>query len=189
MEGYLYFFLKVLPVLAVTAVIFAWFGWWLRGKIPGGCVRENDVTDAPSPTFRPTEIFSFPMPVPSAVSTAGGESLGLASELWGREIAQDDLTAILGISTRIAGILTAAGVVTWRDLAGCENERLRSILKTAGARFASLDPSSWPGQATMARDGKWRELYHWQNEIRSQSAEVMKKAIPLKKSQTRNQDL
>jgi hypothetical protein len=32
-EGNVFFILKLLPILALAALLFTWFGWWLRCKL------------------------------------------------------------------------------------------------------------------------------------------------------------
>ncbi len=44
-------------------------------------------------------------------------------------------------------------------------EKLKEILATAGSRYASKNPTSWPKQAKMAADGKWDELKVWQDNV------------------------
>ena len=39
------------------------------------------------------------------------------------------------------------------------------MLQEAGSRFQMHDPTTWPAQAALARDGKWDELKNWQDEL------------------------
>jgi len=77
----------------------------------------------------------------------------------------DDLKRIEGIGPKIENLLNDAGITTWDDLANTPVDRLRSILDNAGKRYQIHDPSSWPEQAALARDGKWTELDQLQEEL------------------------
>jgi len=50
-------------------------------------------------------------------------------------------------------------------LADTDPEVIRASLAAAEDDFAGNDPSTWPKQAEMARDGKWDELNVWQDEL------------------------
>lgn len=71
----------------------------------------------------------------------------------------DDLTLIEGIGPKISGVLQAAGVTTFADLAATDEGRLRQILETADPRLLRLaNPATWPGQAVLAAAGDWDAL-------------------------------
>lgn len=70
----------------------------------------------------------------------------------------DDLTVVEGIGPAINKLLHSAGIKTFADLAGSSKSSLKKVLDEAGARFRVHDPSSWPKQARLARDGKTKEL-------------------------------
>lgn len=65
----------------------------------------------------------------------------------------DDLTIIEGIGPKVADILNTAGITTFSDLAGTSAAAIKDVLNKAGPRFRVHDPSSWPKQAVLARDG------------------------------------
>ncbi len=77
----------------------------------------------------------------------------------------DDLTKIEGIGPKIAGLLQAAGIITFAQLAQTEVGRLQQILTAAGPRFRLADPASWPQQAGLAAAGKWAELEKLQGQL------------------------
>ena len=77
----------------------------------------------------------------------------------------DDLTKIEGIGPKINELLQDAGIASYADLAGTSPERIKEILSEAGGQFASHDPTTWPAQSEMARDGKWDELKTWQVQL------------------------
>jgi len=78
--------------------------------------------------------------------------------------APDDLVAIEGIGPKIAGVLKAAGITTFADLAATDVERLSEILHEANLRLA--DPTTWPEQAQLAAEGKWDEFKALQGSLK-----------------------
>jgi large subunit ribosomal protein L21 len=74
----------------------------------------------------------------------------------------DDLTIVEGIGPKIAGLFNDAGITTFAQLADASVEAMQAILTAAGPRYAVHNPSSWAGQAALARDGKMDELKAWQ---------------------------
>ncbi len=74
----------------------------------------------------------------------------------------DDLTKIEGIGPKIATLLLEERIQTFTQLAQADLKVIEKILKQN--RLASHNPQSWPHQAALARDGKWKELQKWQDE-------------------------
>ncbi|WP_439558769.1 hypothetical protein [Dyadobacter sp.] len=72
--------------------------------------------------------------------------------------APDNLKLIDGIGPKIEELLNKEGIYTYEQLAEASVIRMAGILKKAGPRFQIQNPSSWPKQATLARDQKWEEL-------------------------------
>jgi ribosomal protein L19 len=69
----------------------------------------------------------------------------------------DDIVKwVEGIGPKIGEVFAAAGIATFAQLADADVENLKTIL--ADNSLASHDPSTWPQQAALARDGKWDEL-------------------------------
>ena len=83
-----------------------------------------------------------------------------------KKYAKDDLVAVEGIGPKISDILKKEGITTWSELADTPVSRLQSIMQQAGDRFQLADPSTWPQQAAMARDGRWKELYAYQDTLK-----------------------
>ncbi len=75
----------------------------------------------------------------------------------------DNLRKIEGIGPAIEGLLNAAGIYTFAQLAATEVEAIEAILEEAGSRFSTHKPGTWPRQAALAADGKWDELKAWQD--------------------------
>lgn len=78
---------------------------------------------------------------------------------------KDDLKIVEGIGPKIEELCHTAGIYTFAELADTSVEKLRTILEQAGSRFQMHDPTTWPAQAELARDGKWDELKQWQDEL------------------------
>lgn len=77
----------------------------------------------------------------------------------------DDLTFVDGIGPKIAGILKENGIDNMAKLADQLVDDLRAMLEQAGSRYRMHDPTSWPPQAALARDGQWDELKQLQESI------------------------
>ena len=71
----------------------------------------------------------------------------------------DDLKVIEGVGPKIEEILNKNGISTYAELANTSPFRVSAILKSAGPRFQIHDPSTWPQQAALAKNGKWDELH------------------------------
>jgi len=57
-----------------------------------------------------------------------------------------------------------AGIKTWKALSETSVASCQAILNTGGERYKVHDPASWPMQARMCYEGKWKELFRWQEE-------------------------
>lgn len=79
---------------------------------------------------------------------------------------ESDLQVIEGIGPKIESILKASGISTYDALADADPDELRELLASAGSRFKSHNPQTWPAQAGLAADGKLEELKAWQKELK-----------------------
>jgi predicted flap endonuclease-1-like 5' DNA nuclease len=77
----------------------------------------------------------------------------------------EDLKIVEGIGPKIEALLKADGINTWSDLAAASVERIQGILDQAGDRYRLAKPATWPRQARLAADGKWKELKALQDEL------------------------
>jgi predicted flap endonuclease-1-like 5' DNA nuclease len=68
----------------------------------------------------------------------------------------DDLTVLEGIGPKVNGVLKAAGISTYAQLAAAEAGHLKQILEGAG--YAYMDPASWPEQAKLLAEGRMEEF-------------------------------
>lgn len=106
--------------------------------------------------------------VSGAASFAAGAAAGAASTSGAasaKSSKKDDLKIVEGIGPKIEELCHKAGIYTFAELAATEPSKLKSILEEAGPRFQMHDPSTWPSQSALARDGKWDELKQWQDEL------------------------
>ena len=97
-----------------------------------------------------------------AASGKWGELSTWQTELKG---GKDDLTKIEGIGSKIAGLLSDAGITSFAALKKASAKKLKGILEAAGSRYQMHDPSTWAQQAKLADAGKWEELTTLQGEL------------------------
>lgn len=74
------------------------------------------------------------------------------------------LERIEGIGPKVAGLLNAAGIRTFAQLAEADVEQIRQILKENRLNF--INPSTWAEQARLAAGGRWQELDALQNKLK-----------------------
>ena len=79
-----------------------------------------------------------------------------------KKVKQDDLKILEGVGPKIAELLANAGLDTWKKVADASVDQLRSILDEAGPRYRIHKPDTWPKQALLAHEGKWKELGDYQ---------------------------
>jgi predicted flap endonuclease-1-like 5' DNA nuclease len=63
----------------------------------------------------------------------------------------DDLTKLEGIGPKVNGVLQAAGISTFTQLAAVDVVHLKQVLENAG--YPYMDPGSWPEQAKLLAEG------------------------------------
>ena len=163
--------LQVLLILAIV-VIFVLLEvlllWWLRRR------SKADPTAMPQPkvvTPAPVEYPASPKveaPAPAVKSAPVApvvEAAPPAPAVKSAPLVPDDLKLIEGIGPKIAGILAAAGITTFAQLAAADVSHLRQILAQAGLA-ALADPATWPQQAALAAAGKLDELEVLQGQLK-----------------------
>lgn len=79
----------------------------------------------------------------------------------------DRFTDLDGIGKRTGELLAENDIKTFWGLANTPVTRLREILAGAGGQFRSYDPSSWPGQARLAAEGRHEALDAYKEWLRS----------------------
>jgi predicted flap endonuclease-1-like 5' DNA nuclease len=79
----------------------------------------------------------------------------------------DDLKRIEGIGPKISGVLQAAGIATFAQLAATDVSRIRQILEEENPNLLRLaNPATWPEQAQLAAAGEWEALEVLQDELK-----------------------
>jgi predicted flap endonuclease-1-like 5' DNA nuclease len=87
-----------------------------------------------------------------------------AKAIFGKRIKQDDLKIVEGIGPKIEQLFHKDGIKTWKALSEASVARCQKVLDSGGDRYRIHDPGSWPRQAKMAYQGKWKQLAKWQDE-------------------------
>lgn len=87
-----------------------------------------------------------------------------AKAAMGKTIKKDDLKVVEGIGPKISGMFIDAGIKTWKALSETEVSDCQKVLDGGGDRYKVHDPASWPMQAKMCYENKWKELAKWQDE-------------------------
>ena len=107
-----------------------------------------------------------PTPVTSTIENEKRpEKNGVATEILGKRVVQDDLKIVEGIGPKIEELIHTEGIKTWKQLGDSTVETLKDILSRAGERFVMHDPQTWPRQSLLAHEGKWDELRAWQDQL------------------------
>lgn len=78
-----------------------------------------------------------------------------------------ELEKIEGVGPKIAGLLIAEGILDLSDLAAASPDRIKAILKAAGSRYATADPSTWPEQAALGASGDWAGMEALQKNLKA----------------------
>jgi hypothetical protein len=79
---------------------------------------------------------------------------------------KEDLTKIEGIGEKIQGLLYAAGINNYAQLANSSQDVLQKILADAGPSYLVHKPYTWAAQASLANAGQWEELEKWQDMLK-----------------------
>ncbi len=119
----------------------------------------------PAAFATPAEPVSEPVSAPEPIATRT-ETVPLAVEPE-TPLTPDNLKKIEGIGPKISGVLNAAGISTFAQLAETTTDRVREILEAEDPRLTRLaDPTTWAEQAKLAAAGKWDELGALQDELK-----------------------
>ncbi|MGB5818636.1 MAG: hypothetical protein WBG90_04065 [Saonia sp.] len=87
-----------------------------------------------------------------------------AKAAFGKAVKQDDLKVVEGIGPKIEGLFHNHDIKTWKALSEVLVSKCQEVLESGGDRYKMHDPASWPMQAKMCYEGKWKELAKWQHE-------------------------
>ncbi len=90
-----------------------------------------------------------------------------AKEIFKAKIVENDLKIIEGIGEKIESILKNSGITTWNQLAQSNSDHIKEILLAeGGSGYQIHEPRTWPRQAQLAFEGKWKELKEYQDELK-----------------------
>lgn len=142
----------LLFALAAASLLALLLWWWLRRQ-----PEEEVILRTKLGTISRVRGIGKLTPVPPETSEPAQVSREAGA-------AADDLKRIAGIGPKIAGVLQAAGIDTYAQLATTDVERLEQILGEAGIRVA--DPGTWPEQAGLAAAGDWDGLARLQSQLK-----------------------
>ena len=88
-----------------------------------------------------------------------------AKAVFGKKIQENNLTVVEGIGPKIQELFHNHDVKTWQALSECSVEKCQEVLKSGGERYKIHKPGTWPKQALLAYQGKWKELLDWQDKL------------------------
>jgi len=141
-------------LLIIVVLLFAAFLWWLWWSRRG---EEKALPAVEPKPVAPVRMAEAPAKVAEVV-----EAPTRAAEVVPSE--PDDLEIIEGIGPKIAGLLKAAGITTFAQLAQADLGQVQEILTAAKLRLA--DPATWAEQARLAAAGDWDGLEALQNQLK-----------------------
>lgn len=122
-------------------------------ELPDVDLHEAKLPDVELPKVHVPEVGLPNLDLPES------ETPDLGEIAYGVSAAFDDLKVIEGIGPKIASVLNAVGISSFRQLADLSPARILEILGNADPRLLRLaDPTTWPQQAQLAADGAWDEL-------------------------------
>lgn len=79
-----------------------------------------------------------------------------------KRVKEDDLKVVEGIGPKIEGLFHNYNIKTWKALSDTSVAKCQEVLDSGGAKYQIHDPASWPMQAKMCYENKWKELHQWQ---------------------------
>jgi predicted flap endonuclease-1-like 5' DNA nuclease len=156
----------------VLGMLLGWMASWmfnrtLRTRVQSprpttdGTVRAGTGATIAERVATAGSVTAAPTPAPAVT----GPDLAAAAAAGFAPRHPDDLEIVEGIGPRIAALLRAEGISTWRALAACPPERIREVLDLGGPGFRIADPGTWPEQAALAADDRWAELRALQDRL------------------------
>ncbi len=104
----------------------------------------------------------------TGISKPSKESTSESASLFGG-IPNDNLQVVEGIGPVMNRLLNENGIHTWSDLAKLDKSDIKAMLDKHGGKYRIIDPSTWPMQAGMARDGEWEKLIQFQKSLSGSS--------------------
>jgi predicted flap endonuclease-1-like 5' DNA nuclease len=144
----------LLVIVLVLALIYAING---QRKKTETVVRPGQVSDGAESLVAPGMGAQSPLSGGMAMQMQAKQELAVEDEIAAQGGVADNLEIIEGIGPTIAGVLQAAGIRTFAQLAKSDPAEIKEILNEAGMGNLA-DPTSWSEQAQLAADGKLDQL-------------------------------
>lgn len=88
-----------------------------------------------------------------------------AKAIFGKRVKENDLTIVEGIGPKTQALFHNHDVKTWQALADSSVAKCKEVLDSGGNNFKMHNPGTWPKQSKMAADGRWQELFEWQEKL------------------------
>ncbi|NNK30170.1 MAG: hypothetical protein HKP04_04875, partial [Flavobacteriaceae bacterium] len=156
-----------LLLLAVGIIGFL-IGYFLRGGGKGNKSQQEILELKSKIQSLEAELLSCQHSLDNAKAAQTGQGQAhtfdfkTAKKIFGKTIKQDDLKVIEGIGPKIEGLFHNYNIKTWDALAHISVAKCQEVLESGGDRYRVHDPASWPMQAMMCYENKWKELHRWQ---------------------------
>lgn len=150
----------------VLGVLFGAIASWLvfgsrRAKVQPIAAAVEAPGTTPSTPLAPMEM---PPPQPEIMATSRVIDVGAARAAGFNLKHSDDLTVIDGIGPKIDDQLRAHGINSFVQIACQSVDALLDILERGGPSFRFANPESWPLQASLATQNRWKDLKKMQND-------------------------
>ena len=89
-----------------------------------------------------------------------------AREIFNSKVVENDLKIVEGIGEKIESLLNNRGITTWYQLSQMTADSIKDILlQDGGSNYKIHEPRTWPEQALLAFQGKWKELKELQDQL------------------------
>jgi len=168
MNNIIDFFLKCWWWIFLLMLLSFLLGWILK-KLLGGDSDQGDCCFElkrwkeryQDLELKYNHLLSSADQIPSIHSIPEMTKMGIAPQMLSPydKLTSDNLQIIEGIGPKMDEVLKAAGINSWRELAGKTSAQLRTTLDNADAvKYKIIDPSTWSDQAQLAENGRWEEL-------------------------------
>jgi predicted flap endonuclease-1-like 5' DNA nuclease len=128
-------------------------------------VKAAAAKAAPAPKAAAVKAEAKPA-APKAAAKAAAPKTVAPKAAAAKAAVADDLTKIEGVGPKIAELLKAAGIVTFKDLSAAKATTVKGILDAAGKRFQMHDPATWADQSKLAANGEWEKLAKLQDALK-----------------------
>ncbi|MFZ1703719.1 MAG: helix-hairpin-helix domain-containing protein [Saprospiraceae bacterium] len=94
-------------------------------------------------------------------------------EKWAMAIGDGQLQIIEGIGPKMESVLKENGISDFSLLAASSPVALRAILDKYGDKYRIIDPTTWPQQANLAKQGQYKELISLQKSLDTGRSDVL----------------